>query len=167
MSRSIASTPHAWKQLRHSEHTPQERQRAASARARAQAVEEQAAPTVGGLVERYTEARERQLSPVTHREYLRTLRVDIRASQLGKMRAKDALRSQVRDFHARLGIIQGCEDLAGLDALAQMLAGAPGAPRAQLEETVRKALKWLADKPDHKALVAQLELVEINLPNLK
>jgi len=48
-----------------------------------------------------------------------------------------------------------------------MLAGIEGAPRAQLEQTVRSAVKWLADKPAHKGLEAQLELVEINLPNLK
>jgi hypothetical protein len=32
---------------------------------------------------------------------------------------------------------------------------------------VKSALKWLMDKPQHKSLQAQLELVEINLPNLK
>jgi hypothetical protein len=32
---------------------------------------------------------------------------------------------------------------------------------------VKNALKWLADKPQHKNLAAQLELVELNLPNLK
>jgi hypothetical protein len=32
---------------------------------------------------------------------------------------------------------------------------------------VRNALKWLAGKSEHGALAAQLELVEINLPNLK
>jgi hypothetical protein len=32
---------------------------------------------------------------------------------------------------------------------------------------VKSAVKWLADKPEHKGLMAQLELVEINLPNLK
>jgi len=48
-----------------------------------------------------------------------------------------------------------------------MFAGIEGAPRAQLEQKVRSALKWLVDKPDHKNLSAQLELVEINLPNLK
>ena len=62
-------------------------------------------------------------------------------------------------------------DRAGIESrlaeLAQLFAGAEGAPRAQLESTVRNALKWLAGRPDHKALAAQLELVEINLPNLK
>jgi hypothetical protein len=36
-----------------------------------------------------------------------------------------------------------------------------------MEEKVRGALKALAVKPEHKSLHAQLELVEINLPNLK
>jgi len=42
-----------------------------------------------------------------------------------------------------------------------------GLPRAQIETRVKSALKWLADKPQHKSLLAQLELVELNLPNLK
>ena len=70
-------------------------------------------------------------------------------------------------IESRLAQIRGAAQSAGLAELAQMLADAPGAPRAQLEQQVRNALKWLADKPDQKALVAQLELVEINLPNLK
>ena len=67
----------------------------------------------------------------------------------------------------RLAQIRGAAQSANLAELAQMLAGIEGAPRAQLEQTVRSAVKWLADKPEHKGLAAQLELVEINLPNLK
>jgi hypothetical protein len=67
----------------------------------------------------------------------------------------------------RLAQIRGAAQAANLAELAQMLAGIEGAPRAQLEQTVRTAVKWLADKPAHKGLEAQLELVEINLPNLK
>ena len=67
----------------------------------------------------------------------------------------------------RLAQIRGAAQAANLAELAQMLAGIEGAPRAQLEQTVRSAVKWLADKPAHKGLEAQLELVEINLPNLK
>ena len=67
----------------------------------------------------------------------------------------------------RLAQIRGAAQAASLAELAQMLTGIEGAPRAQLEQTLRSALKWLADKPAHKALAAQLELVEINLPNLK
>ena len=67
----------------------------------------------------------------------------------------------------RLGQIRAAARSASLGELAQMFAGIEGAPRAQFEQKVRSALKWLADKPDHKNLSAQLELVEINLPNLK
>jgi len=70
-------------------------------------------------------------------------------------------------IESRLAGVRGAAQAAGLAELAQLLADAPGAPRAALEQKIRSALKWLADKPDHKALVAQLELVEINLPNLK
>jgi len=70
-------------------------------------------------------------------------------------------------IESRLAEIRGVALSAGLAELAQMFADAPGAPRAQLEQKVRGALRWLADKSDHKALAAQLELVEINLPNLK
>jgi hypothetical protein len=67
----------------------------------------------------------------------------------------------------RLGQIRTDAQSANLGELAQMFAGIEGAPRVQLEQKVRNALKWLANKPDQKGLSAQLELVEINLPNLK
>jgi hypothetical protein len=70
-------------------------------------------------------------------------------------------------IESRLAEIRAAAQAAGFADLAQMFADAEGAPRAQLEQSVRSALKWLADKPAHLALAAQLELVEINLPNLK
>jgi hypothetical protein len=70
-------------------------------------------------------------------------------------------------IESRLAQIRAAAQAAGLPELAQMFADAEGAPRATLEEKVRHALKWLAGKSEHGALVAQLELVEINLPNLK
>ena len=70
-------------------------------------------------------------------------------------------------IESRLAEIRAAANAAGLAELAQLFAGAEGAPRAQLESAVRSALKWLAGRPDHKSLAAQLELVEINLPNLK
>jgi len=70
-------------------------------------------------------------------------------------------------IESRLAEIRAAAQSAGLGELAQMFADAPGAPRALLEQKVRGALRWLADKPAHKALAAQIELVEINLPNLK
>ena len=54
-----------------------------------------------------------------------------------------------------------------LGELASMFSGVEGMPKAQIEQRVRNALKWLADKPQHQRITADLELVEINLKNLK
>lgn len=70
-------------------------------------------------------------------------------------------------IESRIAQIRSAAQAAGLAELAQMFAGAEGAPREKLEASVRNALRWLAGKPDHAALAAHLELVEINLPNLK
>lgn len=55
---------------------------------------------------------------------------------------------------------------SGLDDLAKMFLEVEGAPRKNIEPRVANALKWLADKPQHKTLTALLELVEFNLKNL-
>lgn len=68
---------------------------------------------------------------------------------------------------ARLAQVRNAAQAAGLGELAQMFAGIEGAPRARIEDKVKSALKWLAGKPEQKSLLALLELVEINLPNLK
>jgi len=68
---------------------------------------------------------------------------------------------------ARLAEIRTKAQAASLADLAALFNGIEGMPRAQMETRVRNALKWLADKPQHKDLSAQLELVELNLPNLK
>ncbi len=67
----------------------------------------------------------------------------------------------------KLAEVRKASQSANLGELAAMLAGVEGMPRAQMESRVRNALRWLADKPQHRTLVAQLELVELNLPNLK
>jgi len=56
---------------------------------------------------------------------------------------------------------------ANLKELAAMFAGIEGMPRAQIEQKVKNALKWLADKPQHNRIASTLELVGLNLPNLK
>jgi hypothetical protein len=70
-------------------------------------------------------------------------------------------------IEAKIGEARRAAQAAGLGDLARMFAGIEGAPRAQIEQKVKNALKWLADKPEHKGVIALLELVEINLPNLK
>ena len=56
---------------------------------------------------------------------------------------------------------------ANLKELADLFNGVEGMPRAQIETKVKNALKWLADKPQHNRIAAQLDLVGINLHNLK
>jgi len=70
-------------------------------------------------------------------------------------------------IEARLGEVRKSAEAQNLKDLAQHLAGIEGMPRAQMEARVRNALKWLAGKPEHQGLRGQLELVELNLPNLK
>jgi len=68
---------------------------------------------------------------------------------------------------ARIAEIRDSARSSQLAELASFLTGVEGLPRAQMEARVKSALKWLADKPQHKTLLALLELVELNLPNLK
>ncbi|HEX7219614.1 MAG TPA: hypothetical protein VF280_10390 [Burkholderiales bacterium] len=56
---------------------------------------------------------------------------------------------------------------ANLKELADMFNGVEGMPRAQIEQKVKNAIKWLADKPQLNRIASQLELVGLNLPNLK
>jgi hypothetical protein len=70
-------------------------------------------------------------------------------------------------IETKLGEVRAAAQAKGLNDLAGMLAGIEGTPRAQLEQKVDSALKWLAGKPEHGALSSLLELVELNLPNLK
>jgi len=64
------------------------------------------------------------------------------------------------------GVRQAAQS-ANLAELASMFQGVEGMPKAQIEQRVKNALKWLADKPQHQRITADLELVEINLKNLK
>jgi len=68
---------------------------------------------------------------------------------------------------AKIAEIRDSASSSQLAELAAILTGVEGLPRAQMEARVKSALKWLADKPQHKSLLALVELVELNLPNLK
>jgi hypothetical protein len=70
-------------------------------------------------------------------------------------------------IEGRLAELRKAAQSSNLAELAAMFAGIEGMPRAEMEKRVRNALKWLADKPQHNALRGQLEMVELNLPNLK
>ena len=70
-------------------------------------------------------------------------------------------------IESRLGEVRGIAVQSNLNDLASLFVGIEGMPQAQMQQRVGNALKWLADKPEHRNLAALLELVEINLPNLK
>ena len=70
-------------------------------------------------------------------------------------------------IEAKIAEIRDSARSSQLAELASLLSGVEGLPRAQMEARVKSALKWLTDKPQHNSLLARLELVELNLPNLK
>ena len=70
-------------------------------------------------------------------------------------------------IEGKLAGVRTAAQSAGLGELAAMFNGVEGMPRAQIEARVQNALKWLADKPQHQRMAADLELVELNLKNLK
>jgi hypothetical protein len=67
----------------------------------------------------------------------------------------------------KLAEVRTAAQSANLAELASMFQGVEGMPKAQIEQRVRNAIKWLADKPQHARISTDLELVEMNLKNLK
>jgi hypothetical protein len=70
-------------------------------------------------------------------------------------------------IEGRLGDVRKAAQAAGAGDVAGLLDGIEGKPRAEIEQKVRSAIKAVATKAEHKNLMAQLELIELNLPNLK
>jgi hypothetical protein len=70
-------------------------------------------------------------------------------------------------IEARLAEVRSGAARSNLGELAALLNGVEGMPRAQIEERVQQGLKSLRGKREYGALSALLELVELNLPNLK
>ena len=68
---------------------------------------------------------------------------------------------------SKLAEVRKAAQSANLAELASMFSGVEGMPKAQIEQRVKNALKWLADKPQHGRIATDLELVELNLKNLK
>jgi hypothetical protein len=70
-------------------------------------------------------------------------------------------------IEGKLADVRKAAQAANLSELASMFAGVDGMPKAQIETRVKNALLWLADKPQHQRITIDLELVELNLKNLK
>ena len=66
-------------------------------------------------------------------------------------------------------LVQVCEDAkqAGLPDLSSKFTDLPVMTPAQIGAGVIAALTWLQDKPEHRAITTQLEMVAMNLKNLK
>jgi len=67
----------------------------------------------------------------------------------------------------KLAEVRAAAQAKNLPELASMFAGIEGMPQAQIAQRVSNALKWVAGKTEYRAIGALLELVELNLPNLK
>ena len=70
-------------------------------------------------------------------------------------------------IEGKLADVRKAAQAANLGELASMFAGVDGMPNGQIETRVKNALLWLADKPQHQRITIDLELVELNLKNLK
>jgi len=70
-------------------------------------------------------------------------------------------------IEAKLAEVRAAAQSKGLSDLAGMFTGVEGMPRAQMESRVHNAQKWLAGKMEHGNIAALLDLVEMNLKNLK
>ena len=72
-----------------------------------------------------------------------------------------------RAVEGKLAEVRQAAQAANLAEIAAMFTGIEGLPRVELEPKVNSALQILADKPQYKRITADLELVGINLKNLK
>ena len=70
------------------------------------------------------------------------------------------------EIEAKLSQVRAAAQSKGFGDLAKMFTGVEGMPRAQIEQRVHNAQKWLTGK-EHGELASLLDLVEMNLKNLK
>ena len=55
----------------------------------------------------------------------------------------------------------------GWHEVAKLLADVEGKPAAEIAKKVMAALDWLQKQPEHRAFALQLQMVALNLKNLK
>jgi hypothetical protein len=67
----------------------------------------------------------------------------------------------------RLAEVRSVAHAQGLSYLASLFQQLEGMTAAALGTNVVAALTWLQDKPQHRPLTIQLEMVAMNLKNLK
>ena len=70
-------------------------------------------------------------------------------------------------IESRLAQVREAARGKGLANIVELFDNLPTMAAAQLGAHVVEALTWLQDKPEHRALTTQLEMVALNLKNLK
>ena len=70
-------------------------------------------------------------------------------------------------IESRLGQVRESARAKGLTNLVALFEDLQNMAAAQIGAGVVTALTWLQDKPEHRALTTQLEMVALNLKNLK
>ncbi len=74
------------------------------------------------------------------------------------------------DRHAieqRLAQARATAEKQGWADLVPLLSDVEGKPAAEIAKKVMKALDWLQSQPEHRAFALQLQMVALNLKNLK
>ena len=70
-------------------------------------------------------------------------------------------------IEARLVQVREAAQTAGLPYVSQLFESVDSLTSAQVGANVVAALTWLQDKPESRAITMQLEMVAMNLKNLK
>lgn len=68
---------------------------------------------------------------------------------------------------ARLVKLREAGEKAGLSEFVAMLAGVETMPPAQLGMSIISAIDWLQARPEHQAMATQMEMLAVNLKNLR
>lgn len=70
-------------------------------------------------------------------------------------------------IEARLVQVRKAAEAGGLPYLAGLFNSVEGMTPPEIGASVVAALTWLQDKPEHRAITMQVEMVAMNLKNLK
>ena len=68
---------------------------------------------------------------------------------------------------ARLVKLREAGENLGLSGFVSILSGVEAMPPARLGMSIIAAITWLEDKPEHKALAGKMEMLAVNIKNLK
>jgi hypothetical protein len=70
-------------------------------------------------------------------------------------------------IYERMASVREAAQSSGLQEIATLLAGIEAMPRAEVGKVVIGALGMIGGKPEHQELAKQLQIIAMNLKNLK